>query len=138
MKIPKTRTDDWLQPPAEQEGLKRYVETIRERLPLILATVAVTTLIAVLYVFTASKTYEAEADVLFTPLPCDEPAVNALGLICQSVDPIRDVETATRLITNIDVARRVGGERELDDRPQDLVQQVEAEPLAQSNIVSVI
>ena len=137
MKIPKARTDDWLQPPAEQEGLKRYVETIRERLPLILATVAVTTAIAILYVISASKTYEAQADVLVTPLPCDEASINALGLICQSVDPIRDVETAARLITNIDVSRRVAEELQLTDSPQDLVQRVEAEPIAQSNIVSV-
>ena len=138
MKIPKARTDDWLQPPAEQEGLKRYVETIRERLPLILATVAVTTLIAILYVISATKTYEAEADLLVTPLPGDDPVLNSLGVLTQSVDPIRDVETATRLVTNIDVAERVAEDLEIDDDPQDLLEKVEAEPLAQSNIVAVI
>ena len=52
---------DWLVPSGEQQGLRRYVQTIRERFKLIVLTVLVTTLAAALYVGTAEKTYEAAA-----------------------------------------------------------------------------
>ena len=60
---------DWLVPSGEQQGLRRYVQTIRERFKLIVLTVLVTTLAAVLYVGTAEKTYEAQATMLVTPGP---------------------------------------------------------------------
>jgi capsular exopolysaccharide synthesis family protein len=132
-----SRDADWLQPPEEQEGLQRYVETIRERFWLIVATVAVTTGIALLYVATATKTYEAEADLLVTPVTSDDTVLVSLGLIRESADPTRDVETASRLITNVDVAERVKEEIGSPLAPQDLLEEVTAEPVAQSNIVAV-
>lgn len=132
-------TRDWLEPPAEQEGLQRYVETIRERLWLIAAIVAITTGFAVLYVLTAPKTYEAGADLLVTPVSStDSSVLGSLGLIQQSSDPTRDVETASRLITNIDIAERV---KEAIDSPlsaEDLLKKTTATPVAQSNIVAII
>jgi capsular exopolysaccharide synthesis family protein len=98
---------EWLQPPEEQEGLKRYVETIRERIWLIVTAVAITTGIALLYVATATRMYNAEADLLVTPVSGDDPVLNSLGLIRESADPTRDVETAARLVKNRDVAARV-------------------------------
>ena len=52
---------DWLQPAEEQSGLQSYVETIRERLWLIVLTTVITTAIAVIYVLTATKMYEAQS-----------------------------------------------------------------------------
>jgi succinoglycan biosynthesis transport protein ExoP len=129
------RTADWLKPPEEELGLKRYVETIRERLLLVLLAVVVTTGCAVLYVLTAEKTYEAEADLLITPVASD--TLPSLPLIRQSADPTRDVETASKLVTNTDVASAVKDQLQLSDSPQDLLKQVSAEPIAQSNIVAV-
>jgi capsular exopolysaccharide synthesis family protein len=128
---------EWLQPPEEQAGLQSYVETIRERLWLIVLTVAITTGIAIIYVLSATKTYEATADLLITPVTSDNPVLASLGLIRESVDPTRDVETASRLVTNIDVAKRVKGELGRPEAPQDLLEKVTAEPVAQSNIVAV-
>jgi capsular exopolysaccharide synthesis family protein len=128
---------DWRQPPEEQEGLQRYVETVRERIWLILVTVAVTTGIAILYVATATKTYEAEADLLITPVTGDDPVLTSLGLIRQSADPTRDVETASRLVTNINVAERVKKATNSPRTPSALLSSVRAEPVAQSNVVAV-
>jgi capsular exopolysaccharide synthesis family protein len=128
---------DWLEPPTEEQGLRRYVETIRERLPLVLLAVAVTTAFAVAYVVTAPKTYEAEADILVTPIPGDDPTLLGLGLIVESPDPTRDVETASRLITTNEVAERAGEQLGLDEDSSDIVQRIEAAPVSQSNIVVV-
>src|SRR5882757_7599666 len=130
-----SKTADWLKPPEEELGLKSYVETIRERWRLVLLAVLVTTLGSVAYVLVAQKTYEAEADLLITPVASD--TLPSLPLIRQSADPTRDVETAAKLVTNTDVSAAVRDQLHLSTTPQDLLQQVTAEPIAQSNIVAV-
>ncbi len=128
---------DWLQPPEEQEGLRRYVETIRERLWLIVVTVAITAGIALLYVLTATKTYQAEADMLISPVAAGDPVTTSLGLIRESSDPTQDVETASRLVTNIDVAESVRKAIHSNLSAQALLSKVSAAPVASSNFVAV-
>ena len=70
---PNARNGAWLKPAVEETALQRYVQTLRERKWLILATVLVTTLAAVLYLLAASKVYEAEADILVTPVSGSDP-----------------------------------------------------------------
>jgi capsular exopolysaccharide synthesis family protein len=130
-------TTDWLQPAEEETGLQRYLQTLRERVWVVAAAVLITTGIAVLYVVTASKVYEATADLLITPVGTDTALVTGLPLIRQSSDPTRDVETAAQAVTNTDVANRV---KEATDSPlsaRALLGKVAAEPVAQSNIVAV-
>jgi capsular exopolysaccharide synthesis family protein len=126
---------DWLEPPEEELGLKRYLETIRERKALVVFATLVTTLAAIAYVLTAPKTYEAEADLLVSPVASD--TLPGLPLIRESSDPTRDVETASRLVTNTDVAVRVIEDLGLDESAEEVLEDVEAEPVAQSNIVAV-
>jgi polysaccharide biosynthesis transport protein len=135
---PQKRSVDWLRPAEEQEGLKRYVETLRERWRLVAAAVVVTTLIAIVYVVTAAKTYEATTDILVTPVSNSDPVAISLGLLRESSDPTRDVQTASQLIANIDVARRAAKELENGESAEELLESVKAEPVADSNIVAVI
>jgi len=132
-----TAKAEWLEPPVEEEGLRRYVETIRERLWLVILAVVLTTGMSVAYVVTAPKTYEGVAQLLVTPLGGDDPLTRSLPVIVESVDPIRDVETAAQFVTNIDVATRVKEDLELPETPRDLLARVQAEPVAQSNIVAI-
>jgi len=101
------RSAEWLRPRVEQQGLQRYVNTIRERIKLILAITLLTTAAAVVYVVTAKKEYTAEADILVTPVSQSDTALAGLPLIRQSSDPTRDVETAARLVVTRAVALRV-------------------------------
>jgi capsular exopolysaccharide synthesis family protein len=133
---PTRQAAEWLEPPEEELGLKRYVETIRERWVLVAVATLVTTAAAVAYVLTAPKSYEAQTDLLVTPISTD--TLPSLPLIRQSSDPTRDVETASRLVINNDVAARVTEDLASSDSPEDLLKQVSAEPVAQSNIVAVV
>jgi capsular exopolysaccharide synthesis family protein len=132
---------DWLQPPAQERGLASYVQTLRERFWLILLAVAITTGAAILYVATASKTYEAEADILVTPVPPQSGLLTSLGLISQSADPVREIETVARYIDTNEVAARaqkgLSGVPEAEGTTQDLLSHISAEPVADSNIVAV-
>ena len=104
---------------------------------MILLTVAATTLAALLYLAVADKVYEAEADLLVTPTTDDNQALTGLGLIRESNDPTRDVETAARLVLSRDVAERVRSQLRLDEDASDLLGEVSAEPVAQSNFVTI-
>src|SRR2546423_601312 len=64
-----TPAASWLKPSVEEQGLQRYVATIRERKWLILCTILITTLAAVAYVAFTHKVYSAEATLLVTPVP---------------------------------------------------------------------
>jgi receptor protein-tyrosine kinase len=127
----------WLRPRVEQQGLQRYVNTIRERIKLIAAIMLLTTGAAVAYVATAHKEYTAEADLLITPVSASDPAYSGLSLIRSSNDPTRDVETAAKLVVNRDVALRAKVDHNLAEGPNKLQARVKAEPIAQSNLVAV-
>ena len=98
---------DWLQPVPEQQGLKRYVETLQERIWIIAGCVLVAVAIAVGYLLTTDKVYEAQADLLITPVPTENATLVSLGLLRESNDPSREVDTASQLVTTHAVAERV-------------------------------
>jgi len=134
----RAQSTDWIQPPQEEAGLRRYIQTLRERAWIVVAATLIATGIAVAYVLTADKVYEAEADLLISPHEVTEAAPFGLpGLIRGSTDPTRDVETASRLVENVDVAERVKGTLNSSLSAQKLLGKVTAEPVASSNIVAV-
>jgi Mrp family chromosome partitioning ATPase/LPS O-antigen subunit length determinant protein (WzzB/FepE family) len=132
------QTADWLLPGEEQLGIRRYAQTIRERFKLIALTVLVTTLAAALYVGTAQKTYKAEADILVSPVAGTDTTLNGIpGLIHASSDPTRDVQTASRLVTTIDVARTAREKLNTDRTARSLLKDIKADPVAGSNVIAV-
>ena len=133
-----TQTAEWQMPGEAQQGLGRYVQTIRERYKLILLSVLVTTLAAALYVGTAQKTYKAEADMIITPIAGADTTLNSIpGLIRESSDPSRNVQTAARLVTTIDVARRAKTKLNTTRSARSLLDDVQASPIAQSDLVAI-
>ncbi len=128
---------EWRRPRLETPGLQRYVQVLRERIWVVVATLAVTTLGCAAYLATADKVYRADADLLITPVSGDDPILTGLPLLRESADPTRDVETAARLVSSRDVAARVKAQLHLADTPSGLLNKVKSEPVAASNIVSV-
>ena len=127
----------WRRPQLGTSGFERYLHTLRERLPLIAGVTLLTLLVAALYLALADDRYRAEADLLVAPAAQDDTALTGLPVIQESSDPTRDVETVSRLVENRDVAVRVKRELGLDESVGELLAAVAAEPVAQSNIVSV-
>jgi capsular exopolysaccharide synthesis family protein len=127
----------WRHPRIDNSGIQRYIETVTERWRLVVAVVVLTTAVAVLYVALAPKVYEADADLLVTPVSADDPALTGLGLIRESSDPTRDVETAARLVTSRNVADLVRARLSLSEDADAVTAKVDAAPVAQSNIVAI-
>ena len=129
---------DWQLPGEAQQGLRRYVQILRERWKLIALSVLVTTGVATAYVVTAQKTYKAEADMIVTPIAGQDTTLNSIpGLIRESSDPTRNVQTAARLVTTIDVARRAKSKLNTTRTARSLLGDVQASPVAQSDIVAI-
>lgn len=128
----------WLAARTEQQGLQRYLTTLRDRWWVVALAVAVCIGSAIAYLAATPKTYKAYADMLVTPISANDDSVIGLGLIQTSNDPTRDVSTASRFITTTDVARRVVARLRLEDTPAALLKRVTAEPLAQSSVVTII
>lgn len=128
----------WLRPQVESAGLRQYLQVIRERIWIVVAAVAISLAGAVLYLAMADKVYEAEADILVAPISSDDALLVSLGLIRQSGEPTRDVETAARLASSIAVAERAKAELDSPDTPESLLEEVTVEPVAQSNLISIV
>jgi len=128
---------DWVVPPDEQQGLRRYVATLRERWKLIAAVTALAVLAAIAYVLIVAKTYEAEATLQVTPISAADDNLQGLGLIVASTDPTRDVQTISELVTTTSVAERAKKDIDYPGTPEALLGTIEVQPVAQSQIVAI-
>ena len=132
---------EWIQPAVEQEGIGRYAQTLRERWWVVALCLLLTTGAAIAYVAASPKSYEAEADLLITPVPAEAESLVRLGLPSRSADPLRDVQTSARLVTTHEVATRaqdaLTGVPEASGSATDLLEKIESEPVAESNLVAV-
>ncbi len=135
-KINRTETD-WLQPPAEHRGLRAYLDVVRERILLVVLAVLITTAVAIVYVATAEKVYQAEVEIRLDPVSDQDGALVGLGLITQSSDPQRAVQTAVTLIESRAAAEIAAEELGLDRQPESVLRDIDADPVAESDIISV-
>jgi capsular polysaccharide biosynthesis protein len=92
---------------------------------------------AALAVSAVDKVYQAEVDLLVTPIPRNNTNLFGFGLVSESGDPARDVETIAKLIPTVPVAARVVRSLKLQETPRALLRRVSARPVAQSQIVTI-
>jgi len=117
----------------------RYLHALREHWLLVLVTVAVAVGAAATYSLTAQKRYEAEADVLVTPLSgSDDTFIGIPGLLRETSVPNSAILTAARLVKTPAVAREARRRLGSSESTQTLLDHVEAKPLSQSSIVAVV
>lgn len=129
------RPSSWLVPAGETRGLVSYLEAIRAGRWIVIGSLIACLGAALLYLAQAEKVYEASADLLVQAQP--EQQIPVPGVIIQSGDPTRDVETAARLVEQPPVARQVLGRLDSDRSVSGLLDDVRVEPVAESNIVTV-
>lgn len=128
---------DWSRAPREPSGFGRYLATIRRHIGLIVTCTALTLAAALAYVAIAPRTYTAQAELLVNPASQTNTVLFSLPVLHATGDPTRDVLTAASLVTTSQVAQGVIQGLHLKTTPSDLLQKVQANPLAQSNIVAV-
>jgi Mrp family chromosome partitioning ATPase/capsular polysaccharide biosynthesis protein len=133
------RPDDWVArgAPSGAASVLAFLRTLWERRLLMVVVVGVCVGVAVAATSQAEKRFTAHAHLLVTPVAGVEGAAAGLGLLRDSGAPDRDIVTATQLVDNRAVASRAARRLGLGDDLEKLLRDIEARPLAQSNVIDI-
>ena len=132
---PRRESTNWVVPGGETQGLASYIEAVRVGKWIIAAALVLCVGFALAYLARADKVYEATTDLLITPVSQSDLSVP--GLLTQSSDPTRDVETVTRLVGSPPVAQRVIAKLHRKESSAALLGRIDVQPVGQSNIVTI-
>src|ERR1700733_1014281 len=127
----------WLASTPEQLPLQRYVATLRRRARIIVLAVLLGAGAAAAYVLLHPARYSASSSILITPVPVEDVALAGISVLHDSSDPASAVETAASLVTTTEVADGVRRVLRSHQSPQELLGDVQANPVANSNVVVV-
>lgn len=128
----------WLGSDSEESDLRRLLSTLRHRGWLILVTVVLALVVAVAYVKTATPVYQAQANLLVSAVPSGGSIpTNISGLIYQSSDPTRDLQTAAQVITSRQVAAQAAQLLRNHQSPGDILAHISVQPVSDSNVLAV-
>lgn len=114
----------------------KYLQALRDHKALIVVIVLVAVAAAAAYSFTAQKRYQAEADIIVTPVSGSDDTFVGVGLLRDSGGQTQSVLTAARLVKTPEVAAGVA--QQVGGNPTKLLAAISVTPLGQSNIVSVV
>lgn len=122
----------------DRQGSTGYLQALREHWQLVVALIVLAVSVAAIYSFTATKRYEAEADILVSPVSADDTTFIGIGLLRESTQS-RSVLTAARIVESPQVARAAAARLGLPPSEANrLLDSVEVKPLEQSNILTVV
>lgn len=121
----------------ERTGAASYLRGLREHWLLIATLVVGAVAAAALYSFTAEEQFEAEADLIVTPVSASDETFLGTSVLRESGVQSNSVLTAARLIRTPEVAEavrdRLGGQIGRDE----LLGMITVEPISQSSIVAI-
>lgn len=134
----RTRSDH-IRPGGErsEEALGPYLRAVRAHPLVVVAAMLVAAGVSIAALALRDSTYEATANILVTPLSQGDPAYIGLGLLTDSGERTRTVQTAASLVDSPAAATQVAealGEGWTRERVDD---QVTVEPLGESDILAV-
>ena len=112
--------------------------SVRARLAALAALVAAAAAVAAIYCATVSKRYEAQAELLVSPVPGRDTTFLGFSVLRESGDPGRVVDTAARLVRTNEVAEAVQLQLGLHGSRRELLHSVAAHPVGRSNLVAVV
>jgi succinoglycan biosynthesis transport protein ExoP len=129
------RTSAWFAPQGPREGLGHYVQVVRDRRWLIIACVLVATIAAGAYAKLAPRSYQAESQLLITPVN-GETSLIGLSLLTNTSNPTGAISTAASFVTAPAVASLVAAGVG-HATASELLGEVSATPVASSNVIAV-
>lgn len=127
-------TDHRLGESSEHGDTAAFLAAIRDHGRLVLIALCVAGVAAAASLLLSPKRYEAEADVLVTPISADDEAFKGLGLLS---DPSGSVFTAARLLERPQITNRVTERLGLKIDRRELLAKLKITALPQSDLVSV-
>ena len=131
----------WTDNDARPDGegvLAPYLRAIRARWVLVAAITAVMLLGGLLLVANKSRSYEARAEVLATPIEANDPSFLGLDLLRESGDPARTVLTAASVVSSPEAAELAAKQMGPGWDRERVIRQTRIEPQGQSSVLAVI
>lgn len=122
---------------APEQALGPYLRAVRRNWLLVIGIALLTFAVAAATVLPSSPSYESSATVLVSPIQGNESNLVSVGVIVETGEPIRTVQTAAALVDSLPAAQAVAN-RLGDGWTAPRVQQaVTVTPLGQSDVLKV-
>ena len=117
----------------ERVGAGQYLAAFRHHWPLIALIVALAVVPTAVYSLSAPKRYNAQADLVVTPIPADDTTFLGISGLLRDSTQAQTVLTAARVADAPAVGETVKSRLGLSERPQ-----IDVKPVGQSNVVSLV
>jgi succinoglycan biosynthesis transport protein ExoP len=141
MALPPTRDDfggpDLAPETTTQEAVGPYLRAVRRHWRFVVLVTLLTVAAATFTVERSKHSYQASASVLVSPLASGDPAWIGIGVMIQSGDPARDLQTALGLIDSVQAASGTAAAIGPPWTTQSVQSAVAVTPLGQSDVVSI-
>ncbi|MGH2858552.1 MAG: hypothetical protein ACRDMJ_13845, partial [Solirubrobacteraceae bacterium] len=103
-----------------------------------MVTVVLALVAAAAYVKTATPVYQASSSLLVSAVPTGGTIPsNISGLLYQSADPTRDIQTAATIVDSLTTASAVKRTLGLPDSPGKILSKISVQPISDSNVLAV-
>jgi Mrp family chromosome partitioning ATPase/capsular polysaccharide biosynthesis protein len=128
----------WLGPDSHENDFRKHLATLRQRGWLIVVTVVLALVVAAVYVESATPVYQAQSSLLVSAVPSGGSIpTNIPGLLYQSADPTRDIQTAATIASSVGAAQQAKTALHLSDSPATILSHVTVQPVSDSNVLAV-
>jgi Mrp family chromosome partitioning ATPase/capsular polysaccharide biosynthesis protein len=124
-------------PDESASALGPYLRAIRSRALVVVLIMVAAVGVAAVLLATRSPTYKSTAQLLVSPLPQDDTTFLGTGLLRDSGDPTRTVQTAGAIVGSSLAAERTAQRLGGDLTGSEVASKVDVQPLGQSNILGV-
>jgi tyrosine-protein kinase len=114
-----------------------YLRAVRRHWLLVAFVALFTTAVTLLTVSRAERTYEASAYVLVNPVPASDPTFLGTGVVADTGDPARTVQTAAALIDSPEAAAAAARTMGAGLTGQQIESSTSVTPRGQSNVLAV-
>jgi Mrp family chromosome partitioning ATPase len=122
---------------APQQAVGPYLRAVQRHWRFVLIVTALTALVATYTALRGGKTYQASASVLVTPLPQSDPNFIGIGVVMDTGEPARTVQTAAALIGSAEAAGATAAAMGHGWTTEGVQKAVSVTPLGQSDVLSI-
>ncbi|MHB8658213.1 MAG: oligosaccharide flippase family protein [Solirubrobacteraceae bacterium] len=129
-----------LEPPAfsaSEQAIGPYLRAVRRHWMFVVTITVITAAVATITALKSGRTYQATATILVTPLPQSDPNFVGIGVVIDSGDPARTVQTAAALIDSASAAQATANALGKGWTIQTVQKAISVTPLGQSDVLSV-
>jgi Mrp family chromosome partitioning ATPase/capsular polysaccharide biosynthesis protein len=124
-------------PDVPEQALGPYLRAVRRRWPLLIAVALLTLAVAAVTTLRSSPKYEANAKVLVSPTQQGESNLVNVGVVVETGEPVRTVQTAAALVDSLPAAEAVAARLGRQWTASAVQAAVSVTPLGQSDVLQV-